>query len=76
MTDTPGLGAEPDLTPPPYEHDDLDGCDFTVEPGDVLPDAEADLFVLFADALDPDTPTTVEQRAAEWEALAQLRGAS
>jgi hypothetical protein len=28
-----------------------------------------DLFVLFADALDPATPTTVEQAAADWRAL-------
>lgn len=45
---------------------DADGCDVDVEPID---DDEAQLFVLFADALDPDTPSTVEQRRSEWEAL-------
>lgn len=44
----------------------LDGCDadFTVDP---TPDAEADLFVLFAEALDPANPKTVEQAKADWE---------
>ena len=48
--------------------DDLaDGCDldFTLEP---VADDDADMFVLFAEALDPRSPKTVEQAAAEWRA--------
>lgn len=43
----------------------LDGCDedFTVDP---TPDDESDLFVLFAEALDPNNPKTVEDVEAEW----------
>lgn len=49
---------------------ELDGCevDMTEDP---TPDDEVDLLVLFADALDPDTPGDVESRRAEWEALLQ-----
>jgi hypothetical protein len=48
--------------------DDLDGCDIDFTEG-TLADDETDLFVLFAEALDPDTDKTVEQARAEWEAL-------
>lgn len=46
----------------------LDGCDadFTE---DALPDDEAELFVLFAEALDPNTDKTVEEARAEWQEL-------
>ena len=48
-------------------HDDefLDGCDldFTVDP---TPDDEADLFVLFAEALDPNNPKTIADVEREW----------
>jgi hypothetical protein len=48
------------------DDDLLDGCDldFTVDP---TPDDEADLFVLFAEALDPNNPKTVEEAKAEWD---------
>ena len=49
--------------------DDLiDGCDidFTVDP---TPDDEVELFPLFAEALDPSTPKTVEEAEADWKAL-------
>ncbi len=44
---------------------DLDGCDidFTVEP---TPDEEVDLFVLFAEALDPASSVTVQEVEATW----------
>ncbi len=50
------------------DDDLLDGCDvdFTEEE---LPEEESDLFVLFADALDPNTPSTIEQRETEWKEL-------
>lgn len=50
------------------DDDLLDGCDldFTEDP---LPVDEEDLFVLFAEALDPATDKTVEQARAEWEQL-------
>lgn len=56
--------------PADHEHDDefVDGCDLDFRQ-DILDDAESDLFVLFADALDPATPHTVAETAAEWKAL-------
>lgn len=50
------------------DDDFLDGCDldFTVDP---TPDDEADLFVLFAEALDPANPKTVDEAKAEWDEL-------
>jgi hypothetical protein len=51
------------------EDDDLlDGCDVDFET-EALPDDEQDLFVLFAEALDPENPKTVEQAEAEWKEL-------
>ncbi len=43
----------------------LDGCslDFTEDP---IPDGEVDLFVLFAEALDPTSDVTVEDVEREW----------
>lgn len=48
----------------------LDGCslDFTEDPTD---DETVELMPLFARALDPDDPATVEEVAAEWHALAE-----
>jgi hypothetical protein len=50
------------------DEDEVDGCDvdMTAEP---TPDEELDLLVLFADALDPNTPGDVESRKQEWEVL-------
>lgn len=47
---------------------DLDGCDldFAAMP---TSNVEADLFPLFAEALAPDTDTTVDETAARWRAL-------
>lgn len=46
----------------------LDGCelDFTVDP---TPDDEVDLLTLFAEALNPNNPKTVEEAEAEWREL-------
>jgi hypothetical protein len=49
--------------------DDLaDGCelDFTQEP---TADDDAELFVLFAEALDPRSRKSVDDVAAEWKAV-------
>jgi hypothetical protein len=55
---------------PETDSDDdlLDGCelDFTEDPTD---DMTVELMPLFADALDPDTPKTVEEAKGEWEEL-------
>lgn len=48
------------------DFDELDHVD-CLEEG--IGDDEAELFVLFADALDPETPSTVDGRAAEWREL-------
>ena len=50
---------------PAPEDEFLDGCDldFTEDP---TPDEESDLFVLFAEALDPNNPKTVAEAKAEW----------
>lgn len=47
------------------DDDELDGCDldFTQVP---LEDDESDLFVLFAEALDPNSPVTIEDVEREW----------
>ena len=51
------------------EQDDglVDGCDLSGETP--LPDDQTDLFVLFAEALDPDTAKTVPEAEAEWREL-------
>jgi hypothetical protein len=49
------------------DYDDLDHGDRAGEAP--LSEEEQALFPLFADALDPDTSTTVGQRAAEWREL-------
>lgn len=55
-----------------YEYDDLDACDQNwndLPDEEVLHDDELELFPLFAEALDPNSPKTVEQVKAEWEEL-------
>lgn len=45
----------------------LSGCDDDILGGaDPLPDDETDLFVLFAEALDPESPVTVEDVERTW----------
>lgn len=46
----------------------VDGCDIDFAEH-ALPDDEQDLFVLFAEALDPTTPKTVDEAKAEWDEL-------
>lgn len=60
-----------------YEHDDLDGCDdehglLGGEPP--MPDDHVEVFPLFAEALDPDSPVTVEQVEAEWRQIVDEGG--
>lgn len=50
------------------DNDLVDGCDVDFE-AEALPEEEQDLFVLFAEALDPDNPKTVEEAKADWEEL-------
>lgn len=51
----------------------LDGCNDDGILGDEPPlvDDETDLFVLFAEALDPDNPKTVAEAEAEWREILQ-----
>lgn len=49
------------------DFDDLDHGDLVG--ATPLTEQEQELFPLFADALDPNTDTTVEQREAEWREL-------
>lgn len=55
--------------PDPDDDDFLDGCDidFTLEPQ--ADDDEVELWPLFAEALDPANPKTVEQVEQEWREL-------
>lgn len=48
--------------------DTRDGCDldFAEQP---TSNTEADLFPLFAEALDPASPKTVDEEAARWRGL-------
>jgi hypothetical protein len=48
--------------------DDLDGCDldFTEDP---VSDEDLPYLALFADALDPNTETTIAQAEADWAEL-------
>ena len=50
------------------DDDFMEGCDldFTQE---VTADEESGLFVLFAEALDPGDPKSVEEAEAEWKAV-------
>jgi hypothetical protein len=60
-----------------YADDDLDGCDD--EHGILgdqppLPDEHAEVFPLFAEALDPNSPVTVEEVEREWRQIAREGG--
>jgi hypothetical protein len=46
----------------------LDGCDLDFVKAQ-LTDEEQELFPLFAEALDPNNPKTVEEAEAEWREL-------
>lgn len=46
-----------------HNDEDLDGCDVEIEP---LAPEEEELFVLFAEALDPSSPVTVEEVERQW----------
>jgi len=56
------------MVDPANDDDLLDGCDldFTEDP---TPDDESDLFVLFAEALDPATPKTLQEAEVEWKGV-------
>lgn len=52
-------------------HDDddfLDGCDIDMSEDDTS-EEEVELMPLFAEALDPENPKTVEEAEAEWQEL-------
>lgn len=48
------------------DDDFLDHPDEIVESDDQVADEDVDLFVLFAEALDPSNPKTIEDVEAEW----------
>lgn len=52
----------------PFDAFDQDGCDADLA-ADPLADEEVDLYVLFADALDPSTQSSVAEREREWGEL-------
>jgi hypothetical protein len=47
----------------------IDGCGDLLGGADPLPDENGDLFVLFAEALDPASPKTVAEVESEWSEL-------
>jgi hypothetical protein len=47
------------------DHAEPDGCDVDTT-ADPLPDEHVDLFVLFAEALDPANPITIEDVEETW----------
>jgi hypothetical protein len=52
----------------PVDDDDtLDGCELDF--AEAASDDDPELTALFAEALDPSNPKTVEQVAAEWQAV-------
>lgn len=56
---------------PMHETDDnlLDHPDDLMEGAEPLTEEEGELFVLFAEALDPNNPKTIEEAKAEWEVV-------
>jgi hypothetical protein len=60
-----------------YEDDDLDGCDDEhgllgeVEP---MPDDHVEVFPLFAEALDPESPVTVADVERQWSEIREAGG--
>lgn len=55
------------MQPPTDADDSIDGCDLDFAAA--ATDDDPELLALFAEALDPASPKTVEQAAAEWQAL-------
>lgn len=51
------------------DDDFLDGCDIDLTEGSHLSDEDLELYPLFAEALDPNNPKTVEEAKNEWEGL-------
>lgn len=58
------------------DDDLLDGCDGAGLLGDQepMPDDHVEVFPLFAEALDPDSPVTVEQVEQEWREIREAGG--
>lgn len=54
---------------PRPDDDTLDGCEIDFTQERQATDDEVELWPLFAEALDPNSPVTVEQAQADWEAL-------
>lgn len=52
------------------EDDELDGCDIDFTECEQADDETVELMPLFADALDPDTPSTIEEAAEFWRQYA------
>jgi len=48
------------------ESDELDGCELDFKEGPQATDEEVELMPLFAEALDPDSPVTIQDVEDEW----------
>lgn len=48
------------------ESDELDGCELDFKEGEQTSDEEVDLMPLFAEALDPESPVTIQDVEDEW----------
>lgn len=48
------------------DEEELDGCQAVLESDEATPDDHVEVMPLFAEALDPDSPVTVEDVVAEW----------
>jgi len=46
--------------------EEVDGCSVVLESEDVTPDDHVEVMALFAEAVDPHSPVTVEDVVAEW----------
>jgi hypothetical protein len=59
------------MTAEPLDGEFLDGCgdDGVLGSETPLEDDHSDLFVLFAEGLDPNNPKTVSEAEAEWREL-------
>ena len=56
------------------DDDTIDGCELDFTEDEQADDETVELMPLFADALDPDTPSTVEEAAKFWRKYAVSNG--
>lgn len=58
----------------PEDDDTVDGCDIDFKEDEQADDETVELMPLFAEAVDPDNPKTVEEAAEEWRELGLQNG--